>query len=97
MFVACFEESIVGGRRVEQEEAHRRALSTLATLPGFQGGALLHFRGQPYRYRFETRWTSRDDWQRFADSDDFLAFRQALDANLSAPFVTELFDVKVEG
>jgi heme-degrading monooxygenase HmoA len=97
MFVVCFEETIVGGRRLEQEEAHRQALAALATAPGFQGGALLHFCGQPYRYRFETRWRSRDAWQRFAESDDFLAFRQAIDANLSAPFITELFDVKVEG
>ena len=97
MFVVCFEQAIIGGRRLEHEEAHRAALAILATLPGFLGGALFHFRGQPYRYRFETRWASREDWQRFADGDAFPAFRKRLDENLSAPFVTELFDVKVEG
>jgi heme-degrading monooxygenase HmoA len=97
MFVVCFEETIIGGRRLEHEAAHREALAALARAPGFRGGALLHFRGQPYRYRFETRWASRDEWQRFAEGAGFPVFRERLDANLSAPFVTELFDVKMEG
>ncbi len=95
MFVATAEERIIPGRRPEVEAAHRDAGEALRGEAGFLGARLLHFAGGPYRYAYEMSWASREEWERFWESERFTRLREPIDAQLSQPFTLTLYNVAV--
>jgi heme-degrading monooxygenase HmoA len=96
MFVATAEERMIPGRRPELEAAHRDAAARLGGEPGFLGARLLHFAGGPYRYAYEMSWASREQWERFWESERFAQLREPIDAQLSEPFTLTLYNVPVD-
>jgi heme-degrading monooxygenase HmoA len=96
MFVVLADEMLQPGRRPELEAAHRETTATLAKQPGFVSGRLLHFTGGPYRYIHETMWNSREDFERFWGGPEYAGYRATIESWLSAPFVVQCYDVKVE-
>jgi len=93
MFVATAEEQMIPGRRLELEAAHHDAVTWLGKEPGFLSGRLLHFAGGPYRYVYEMSWSSREEWERFWESDRFTRLREIIDGQLAEPFTLTLYNV----
>lgn len=94
MIVAFAEESIIPGKRLEIEQAHREADAVLASQPGFMESRVLHFCGGGYRYLYEMVFADRASWEQFFDGQSFRLLRDILDPHLTVPFGVQIHRVR---